>query len=128
MKRSALIVVIALAAGWSTVAFAAGLPLIPGSLGSGSAAVLPCDTDGFTISYTTSQGNVTSATVGGIKEPECAGGALVLTLVDSSGAAIASGGPVTVPSAADPGSVAVSLSPQPGAGSVAGFRVTIAGP
>jgi hypothetical protein len=71
---------------------------------------------------------VTQATIGGIKEPNCAGGSLSLSLTDSGGASIGSGGPVTVPNTADPGSVDVPLSTQPFAGDVAGFQVVIVGP
>lgn len=116
------------ALGWAAVAFAAGFPLVVSTVGAGSATVAHCDPDGFTISYTTSAGNVTKATVGGIKEPTCAGGSLQLTLTDSSGASIAGGGPATVPAMADPGALTVSLSPQPYAGAVAGYRVVITGP
>lgn len=116
------------ALGWSAAAFAAGFPLVVSTVGAGSAAVAHCDLDGFTISYTTSAGNVTKATVGGIKEPSCAGGSLQLVLTDSSGASIGSGGPATVPAMADPGTLTVSLSPQPYAGAVAGYQVVISGP
>jgi hypothetical protein len=129
VRRLALISVALVALGTAAVAFAAGLgPVTQSSVGANSTVVVPCDTDGFTISYTTSAGNVTQATIGGIKEPDCAGGALSLTLTDSGGASIGSGGPVTVPSMADPGSVAVPLSVQPYAGNVAGFQVVIVGP
>ena len=116
------------ALGWSAVAFAAGFPLVASTVGEGSAAVAHCDPDGFTISYTTSRGNVTQATVGGIKEPNCAGGSLQLVLTDSSGANIGGGGPAAVPTMADPGAMTLSLSVQPYAGSVAGYRVVISGP
>jgi hypothetical protein len=129
VRRLALISVALVALGTAAVAFAAGLgPVTQSSVGNGGASVVACDTDGFTISYTTSAGNVTQATIGGIKEPNCAGGSLSLTLTDSGGASIGSGSPVTVPSMADPGSVAVPLSVQPFAGNVAGFRVVIVGP
>jgi hypothetical protein len=124
VKRTILILAVALGAGWSTVAFAAGLPLVPGSVGAGSAAVVPCDSDGFALSYATSGGNVVSATVAGI-DAGCAGGSLSLVLVVGSGARIASGGPLTVPAT---GSVTANLAPQPAADAVAGYRVTIAGP
>jgi hypothetical protein len=98
------------------------------SLGAGSAAVTPCDANGFTIAYSTSHGNVSGVTVGGIQEPQCAGGKLSATLVDASGASIGGGGPVTIPNGSDPASVAVATSPQPAAGSVQGHRITIVGP
>jgi hypothetical protein len=111
----------------ATAAAAAMLPLSPGTLGGGAAAVAPCDPDGFTIAYTTSRGNVTAVTVGGIKEPGCAGGTLAVALVSSSGAAVGTGTAV-VPSAADPASVGAPVSPSPSASAIAGYRVTISGP
>ncbi len=129
MRRRILIIAALAVLGTAAVAFAAGLgPVAQSSVGANAATVPPCDPDGFTISYSTSAGNVTQATIGGIKEPDCAGGALSLTLTDSSGAQIGAGGPVTVPSMADPGSLAVPLATQPYAGNVAGFRVVIVGP
>lgn len=119
----------AAAVGAASVAFASTLgPLTQSSVGSTSGSVNACDPDGFTIAYTTSRGNVTQATIGGIKEPACAGGSLSLTLTDPGGSSIGNGGPVTVPSLSDPGSMAVPLTVQPYAGNVAGFRVVIVGP
>ena len=123
MKRTVFLIVSFVAAGWSAIAFAAGFPLVPSAVGTGSGAVSACDTDGFTISYTTASGNVTQAVVGGIAAA-CAGGSLQLTLTDSSGASIGSGGPVTVAGT----TATVPLATQPYAGSVAGFQVAISGP
>jgi hypothetical protein len=122
--------VLGVAALTATTAFASGLgPLGSGAVGENAAGISRCDGDGFTIaSYTTSGGDVTQAVVGGIAEPACAGGELSLTLTDASGASIGSGGPVTVPSMADPGSVAVPLTVQPYAGDVAGFHAVVVGP
>jgi hypothetical protein len=129
VRRHPRILLVAAVLGAASVAFAATLgPLTPSSVGSTSGNVNPCDTDGFTITYTTSRGNVTQATIGGIKEPACAGGSLSLALTDASGASIGSGGPVTVPTTSDPGSVSVPLAVQPYAGNVAGFQVVIVGP
>jgi hypothetical protein len=132
VRRTALILVAVAALTTGAVAYAAGLgPIAPAGVGSDSAGVAPCDPDGFTVSsWVTSQGNVTQATIGGIKEPDCAGGALSVTLTDSSGAGIGTATTVTVPSAADPGSVTVGFpsGQQPYAGNVAGFRVAIVGP
>jgi hypothetical protein len=129
-RRLASILVLAAAAVTTTVAFASGLgPLGVDAVGAASAGIARCDPDGFTIvSYTTSGGDVTQAVVGGIAEPACAGGQLSLTLTDAGGAAIGSGGPVAVPSAADPGSAAVPLTVQPYAGDVAGFHAVVVGP
>jgi hypothetical protein len=129
VKRHPRILIVVAVLGAATVAFAATLgPLTQSSVGSTSGNVNACDTDGFSIAYTTSRGNVAQATIGGIKEPACAGGSLSLTLTDASGASIGSGNAVTVPAMSDPGSVAVPLTVQPYAGNVAGFRVVIVGP
>ena len=109
----------------------AGLsPLKSASVSSGSAAILVCDSDGFTVTYTTSAGNVTSATVAGIFDPDCEGGVLSLTLTDVGGAAIASGGPQAIPADGDtsPNSVLVAVAPTPAAELVAGFRSVVTGP
>ncbi|MGZ4353659.1 MAG: hypothetical protein ACXVZ4_08945 [Gaiellaceae bacterium] len=123
MKRSALLITAVLALGWTALAFAAGFPLVPTSVGNGSGTVAQCDTDGFTIAYTTSAGNVTQAVVGGINAA-CVGGSLQLTLTDSSGASIGTGPAVSVAGA----TATVSLTTQPYAGNVAGFQVVITGP
>lgn len=112
------------------LALAASLGLlVGGSLGTGAAPVTACDTS-FTVGYTTLGGNVTTVTVGDIADPACEAGDLSVTLVDSAGAAVASGGPTPVPTDGDTaaGSVAVSVSPQPTAESVAGVRIVVAGP
>ena len=100
------------------------------SVSAGNEALVPCDSDGFTVTYTTFGGNVVSATVAGISDPDCEGGALSLTLTDAGGAAIASGGPQTIPADGDssPNSVAVALLPTPAAELVAGFRIVVTGP
>jgi hypothetical protein len=92
-------------------------------VGSGSTPVPACDTDGFTVSYTTSGGNVTSVTIGGIAAA-CNGGSLRVTVVDGSRTSVASGGPVTVSGS----SAAVSVSPNPAGATPAGVDVSIAGP
>jgi hypothetical protein len=109
----------------------AGLsPFTSASVSAGTDAIAACDSDGFSVTYTTSGGNVVSATVGGISDPDCEGGDLSLALTDSGNAAIASGGPQAVPADGDtsPNSVAVPLSPTPAAELVAGFRIVVTGP
>jgi len=123
MRRLALILA-AVVFGTAAFAFASTLgPVATGSVGNSAGSVSPCDANGFTFSYSTSAGNVTSVTVGGI-DAACAGGSLVLTLTDSTGASIGGGGPVAVAGT----SVNVSPSPQPYAGAVQGARVVITGP
>ncbi len=112
---------VAIVAG-SVLAAAATLGLDAESLGAGNAAVTACDADGFSPSYTTVAGNVTTVTVGGI-DAACVGGQLSVTLTDG-GFGIGSGGPVSVSGA----SVAVPLSPQPDGELVDGIHVVIGGP
>ena len=92
-------------------------------MGNGSTPVTACDTDGFTVSYTTSGGNVTSVAVGGIASA-CNGGSLRVTVVDGSRTSLASGGPVTVSGSSE----TVSVSPNPPGATPAGVDVSIAGP
>lgn len=125
MKRRALTAALVAALAFSAAAFAATVPLGTRTVGNGAAAVPACDTDGFTIAYTTSRGSVTSVTIGGIQQPACTGGSLSVDLVDSGGASIGSGGPLTVTSAT---SLAVTITGAPAAGSVARFGATITGP
>lgn len=132
MRRLLVLAVTILAAGAATyAAFAAGLdPFTSGLVAAGDAAVVPCDSDGFSVTYTTSGGNVTAATVAGIADPDCEGGELLLTLTDAGDASIASGGPLAIPTDGDtsPNSVVVSTGPQPAAELVAGYRIVVTGP
>lgn len=99
-------------------------------VGSGQAAIVPCDADGFTPTYTTSGGNITSVTVSGIADPRCEGTTLKLTVVDGSGAAIASGGPQAIPTDGDTidNSMVVLVSPQPAAAAAAGVHISVVEP
>lgn len=124
MKRKILLVIAVVALAGGTLAFAAGLgPITTGTVGNAAASVNPCQSGGFTISYTTSAGNVTQVVIGGI-QAACSGGALSVTLTDGTGAQIGSGGPVTIAGA----SATVPLTQQPYAGNVAGYTVVITGP
>jgi hypothetical protein len=122
VRRLLVPAVVIATVGTSVVASASSLGLGADSLGAGNVAVAACDGDGFSPSYTTVGGNVTTVTVGGI-DGACAGGALSVTLTDG-GVALASGGPVTVAGA----SAVVSLSPQPDAELVDGIHVLVNGP
>jgi hypothetical protein len=97
---------------------------------AGDAAIPACDANGFSVTYTTSGGNVTAATVADIADPGCEGGDLSVTVTDSTGASIASGGPSSIPTDGDtnPNSLTVSVSPQPAAEQVAGVQVAVVGP
>ena len=123
MKRL-LILCSALAVGFCSLASASALQGVSSTqVGSGSNPVTACDADGFTISYTTSGGNLTSVAVGGIASG-CNGGSLHLTVVDGSRASVASGGPVTVSGS----SATVAVSPNPPGATPAGVDVSIVGP
>ena len=122
--------VVATAAAAASVAIAAGFGVVTMRIGTGDATVVPCDTNGFTLSYTTSHGNLTAVTVGGIADPACEGGSLAVTVTGSAGASITAGGPQTIPADGDSAdnAVTVSTSPQPSATQVAGYHVSITGP
>lgn len=106
------------------------MPFTSASVGSGFAAIDPCDADGFSLAYTTSGGNVTAVTVNDVADPGCEGGELSVTLTDAADAALASGGPQTVPADGDtnPNAVVVTLGSQPAAELVAGYRIAVTGP
>jgi len=111
--------------------FAATLGGLAGvQLGAGDAVVAACDTDGLSVSYTTASGAVTAVTVSGIADPGCEGGQLSLTLADTSGASVGSGGPQAVPSDGDTtdNAMTVNVSPQPAAGVVTAIHAVITGP
>jgi hypothetical protein len=129
MRRAVLAAASAFLVGSPVVAAAATFGLSSAELGAGSAAVSACD-NGFSYAYTTQGGAVTAVTVGGIADPDCSGGELALTVTDSSGARLASGGPVTVPSDGDGAadSIDVPLGVHADAELVAGVRVVITGP
>jgi len=93
------------------------------SLGADDAAVASCDGNGVTVAYTVVGGNVTEVTVSDIAAG-CVGGQLSLTLANSSGTSIGSGGPVSVTL----GSHIVVVSPQPAASAVAAIHIVITGP
>lgn len=97
---------------------------------AGNAAIAACDGNGFSISYTTVGGNVTAATVADIADPGCEGGDLSITVTNTAGDSIASGGPIAVPADGDtsPNSLTISLGPQPSAEQVAGVHVAVVGP
>lgn len=99
-------------------------------LGAGSASVLACDADGFTVTYTTSGGQVTHVTVEDVADPGCEAGTVRVTLVDGSDGAVASGGPATLAADGDtdPNSIQLAVSPQPDATTVQAAHVSVTGP
>jgi hypothetical protein len=120
--RLALILVFAAAVfAGPIVALAASLN-ITSSLGAGNNAVASCDTS-FGATYTTVSGNVTAVDVTGIAS-QCIGGALSVTLTNTAGTALGSGGPATVSGATR----SVSISGSPDGDLVTGIRISIEGP
>lgn len=109
---------------------AAASPMVvnAGRAGAASASVAACDTDGFTLTYTTTAGNLTSVTIGGIARPTCTGASVYVTVVNTSRTSVASGGPVAVPSGSGDASVTVTVSPNPVAETPAGVDVSLVGP
>jgi hypothetical protein len=114
----------------STIALAATFGLTSAALGAGEASVSRCDTDGFTITYTVTVSLITSVTVAGLADPGCEGGSLTVTLTDSSGASVGSGGPTTVPTDGDtsPNSMTLSVAPTPVETTVVGIHASLDGP
>ena len=99
LYRMAAIGLIAIIAILATIpGFAATLGgLTAKRLGAGKAVVTACDTNGFSVTYTTSAGSVTAVNLGSIADPGCEGGQLSLSLADASGAVIVSRGPQRFP-------------------------------
>ncbi len=113
------------------VAAAATLSGVGGpTLSAGDSSIAACDPDTLTTLYTTTAGNVTAVTVGGLADPGCEGASLSLSVVDATGASIASAGPATIP--ADEGTVdntlVLSVSPNPLAEAPTAVEIVIAGP
>jgi hypothetical protein len=131
VRRSVFVVTAVAAVVSVSLASAAALGGISTNrVAAGDAAIAACDGNGFSVSYTTVGGNVTAATVADIADPGCEGGDLSITVKDSAGVSIASGGPSAIPTDGDtsPNSLTVSVSPQPAAEQVAGVEVAVVGP
>lgn len=131
MRRLALLGLALIAACTAVYAAAASLGTIQdGTLGAGNGVVVACDNDGFSVSYTTSGGNVTQVTLDGINDPGCEGGRLSLTLTDGSGSSIGQAGPTMVPTDGDSldQQMTLNVSPQPSAEAVQGIHVVVEGP
>jgi hypothetical protein len=130
MRRLIALTLAATSLGSSFLASATGLGVTSPRVSAGSAAIARCDADGFTLGYTTSAGNVTSVTVNGIADPGCEGADLSVALTNSTGAAIASGGPQTLPTDGDTAdnSLTLSVNPNPAAEQVSGFRILVVEP
>jgi hypothetical protein len=131
MRRVIVLILTAATLASLCVASAAALGGISsGHVGAGDAPITACDATGFTLAYTTVGGNVTAVTVNGIADPGCEGGELSLTLTNTGGASIASGGPQAITSDGDTAanSVVLSVSPNPAAEQVSGYHISLVGP
>lgn len=130
MRRlpGALLVLVALT---TVTGFAASLGgLTSDRLGAGDDVVAACDGNGFTSSYTTSAGNVTGVTLGGIADPGCDGASVSVVLAGAGGVSLGSAGPQTIAADGDStdGSLALSLAPLPLASAVTRLHVVVVGP
>jgi hypothetical protein len=126
--RNAVVVLVAVTVASPVVGAAATMGLGPNPLGAGRTAIPRCDTDGFTITYTTVAGNVTAASVGGIADPGCEGGELQITLTGRGATTTSSS--VTVPTDGDTtdNSLAVTFASPTDGELVNQLHVAIAGP
>jgi hypothetical protein len=127
MRRRLLVTVAALAMlGSLQGAFAASLTASVPRLASGTAAITPCDANGFTFLHSVdSTGRITSVTVSGI-DVACAGGTLRVTL--ANGTASAGSGSASLPSSGFSGTAAVGMSPQPLSSGVTAVYGIVQGP
>lgn len=130
MRRLTLVILALTTVASACFASAAALGGISGGVAAGNAAITACDTNGFTVGYTTSGGNVTAVTLGGIADPACEGAELSLALTDIGGNRIGSGGPTTIPTDGDTAdnSITLAVAPSPAADQVSGYHVSIVGP
>ena len=88
-------------------AVATGLPTTAKSLGAGTAALVPCDGNGFSVTYQqNASGQLTSVTLGGISAG-CAGGTARVSLLN--GSSVLGSGTASLPSSGFTGSVVVTL-------------------
>jgi hypothetical protein len=80
----------------TSVALAATFAVNTQKLGSGSASIARCDTNGFTVTPTLSGSNITAVVLGDIADPACEGASIRVTLTNSSNTSVSSGGPTTI--------------------------------
>lgn len=131
LRRPALALLVACTAAAVTPGLAATLGGVAArQLGAGAAAVASCDGTGFSVSYTTSAGNVTAVTLGGIADPACEGGLLSLVLAGAGGASVAAAGPTAVPTDGDAvdNAMTLAVTPTPAAATVTSIHVVVSGP
>jgi hypothetical protein len=106
-------------------AAATGFSPAPKRISAGSVPTSPCGSlSGVGVSWTVAANVVTSVVLTSVPAA-CAGGALSLTLVDGSNAALASAGPVTVSSSTQ---TIGALTGSATATSVAAAYVSVVGP
>lgn len=129
-KRTIVALVIGGVVFATVVGIAASLgPVTAENLGAGNSVVASCDTDGVSVSYSTSYDGtdgryeVASVTVDGIADT-CDGQTLTVALADSAGAQLAEGS-VTVPTGTGT-TASVTLGTPPAASQVANVHVVIA--
>ena len=130
MRRRSILFAFALVLATAAVASAATIGLTSQNLGVGQTAVARCDTDGFTVSYALTSGNVVSVTLNGIADPGCEGGSLKVTMVNGSGTSVGASSTTTLPADGDtvPNSITVSVSPTPAEANVVGIHISVTGP
>ena len=129
MRRLLVTTVIGTTLASTCLASAAALGGVRGEVAAGNAPITTCDTNGFTVTYTTSGGNVTAVTVGGIGNPGCEGADLTATVTDAGGTRIASGGgPIPTDGDTADDTMTVLVDPNPAAEQVSGYHIAIVGP
>jgi hypothetical protein len=129
--RYVVVVFVAVTVASPVIGAAATIGLGPESLAVGRSSIARCDSNGFTVAYTTVGGNVTAANVGGVADPGCEGGQLQITLIGGGGGVLGTSSSVTVPTDGDTveNSVGVSFSsPQPDGELVSEVHVAVTGP
>lgn len=106
-------------------AVATGLPTTASSLGAGTAALVPCDGNGYSATYQqNASGQLTSVTLVNINAG-CAGGTARVTLLN--GSTVAGSGTANLPTSGFTGSVVVTLSSTVNPSSVTKMAAVIDG-
>ena len=95
------------------------------AIAAGSAPIVACDTDGFTVTHILAATKVDQVTVGAI-DSACAGGQLTVTLTDLADVSFSTGGPVVVPT--DGGSITIDVIPDQEQADVKEHHLGVVGP
>ncbi len=93
------------------------------ALSAGTAPIVACDPDGFTVTQDVSGSDLTGLTIGDI-HVDCTGAELIVTLADGPGAVVATIGPATIPGA----SAVLAVSPTVDVGDFANHHIVVVGP